>query len=282
MTIAVRVSRCSSPVSPRVACGVTHTSCASPPIQTAAAVTCRASMITTGSTVPGVAGVAGDARDHHRPRPQDDRDRRERQGGDSGVARRPGRCIAAITANAAVTSMPRPNSRPNRVACSAEPTGPRWSNASQNDTPATSEPCTVSAIQPPPSISTVASVNSWLARCVSRRSAIRRRCGSSLLGDRGEHRQPKHDPADHQQKPGEVGEPGGQVASSRSERGLGGRGLRGRPPLPDAERQHTRDQVPVGGDDPPAHGVVAVGQARLQRRSRGYAALAAACAPRHA
>ena len=47
VTIAVRVSRCSSPVSPRVACGVTHTSCASPPIQTAAAVTCRASMTTT-------------------------------------------------------------------------------------------------------------------------------------------------------------------------------------------------------------------------------------------
>ena len=75
----------------------------------------------------------------------------------------------------AVTSMPRPNCRPNRVAFSAEATGPRWSNASQKVTPATSDPCLVSAIHPPASTSTAESASTWFARCRSRRPISRPR-----------------------------------------------------------------------------------------------------------
>ena len=81
---------------------------------------------------------------------------------------------AVATQKAAPRSIPRPNSRPNRVAPSAEPIGPWWLNACQNETPATSAPSRVSAIQPPASISTAAPSRSELARAPSRSSAISR------------------------------------------------------------------------------------------------------------
>ncbi len=95
-------------------------------------------------------------------------------------------------------------------------------------------------------------------------------------GDRREHREPEHEAADHQQKAGEVRKPCGQVRPVDRRR-LGGGRLRRGPALADPEREHPRDQVPVGRDDPPAHRVVAVGQAGLERdhevaRVRGRAA----------
>ena len=90
------------------------------------------------------------------------------------------KALAAHTQKMAARSIPRPNSRPKRVAWMADATGPRWSNASQNETPATSAPCRVSAAHPPASIRTAAAVKSWVARIRSRRSAIARGCPSSV------------------------------------------------------------------------------------------------------
>ena len=88
--------------------------------------------------------------------------------------------LAAHTQKIAARSIPRPNSRPKRVAWIADATGPRWSKASQNETPATSAPWRVSAAQPPASMRTAAIVKSWVARIRSRRSAIARGCPSSV------------------------------------------------------------------------------------------------------
>ena len=84
---------------------------------------------------------------------------------------------AASTVNTAVRSTPRPNSRPNRVASRADATGPLWLNACQNETPATSAPWRVSAIQAPPSASTAEIASRAFARCRSRSSASFRGVG---------------------------------------------------------------------------------------------------------
>ncbi len=84
------------------------------------------------------------------------------------------------TQNAAPRSIPRPNSRPNRVAERAEPIGPLWLNACQNETPATSAPSRVSATQPPASIRAAAARSSELARALSRSSAISRGLPASV------------------------------------------------------------------------------------------------------
>ena len=98
------------------------------------------------------------------------------------------KAAAVTTQNAAPRSMPRPNSRPKRVACRADPIGPRWLNACQNETPATSAPSRVSATQPPASISAAAASSTELARARSRSSAISRgRPASVAITGRNTH-----------------------------------------------------------------------------------------------
>ncbi len=152
---------------------MTRTSWTRPPIQIAAASVWTASTATAGRPRPGSPAwperpgtitaqaprsAAGTARASAAPR----------------LRRLTANAAAIATQKAAPRSIPRPNSRPNRVAWSAEPIGPLWLNACQNETPATSAPSRVSATQPPASISTAAASSSEFARAPSRSSAISR------------------------------------------------------------------------------------------------------------
>ena len=165
--------------------------------------------------------------------------------------------LAAQTQKIAARSIPRPNSRPNRVAWMADATGPRWSKASQNETPATSAPCRVSAAQPPASIRTAAAVKSWVARIRSRRSAIARGCPSSVATTGPPHDGPEDDAADHERQAAEIGEPRDQERPVERRR-LHLRRLGRRPARAEPDREDARDDVAVGRDDAPADGVVAV------------------------
>ena len=162
-----------------MAWGTIRTSWARPPIHTAAAATCAASTAIVKTPRPGSPACPEypGTTIVHTPRAT--------AGTASAAApRRLRRTVAKAAAaqmqKMAARSIPRPNSRPKRVAWMAEATGPRWSNASQNDTPATSAPWRVSATQPPASIRTAAAVKSWVARVRSRRSAMARGCPSMV------------------------------------------------------------------------------------------------------
>ena len=168
----------------------------------------------------------------------------------------------------AARSIPRPNSRPNRVAWMADATGPRWSNASQNETPATSEPCRVSAAQPPASIRTAAAVKSWVARIRSRRSAIARGCPSSVATTGRHTTARKTTPPITNARPQKYANRAIRNGQSSDDR-LRLRRLGRRPASAEPDREDARDDVAVGRDDAPADGVVAVRKARPQRDDEG-------------
>jgi hypothetical protein len=170
---AVRTRVRSPSERPRVAWGVTRTSWTRPPIQTAAAAVWSASTATAGSPRPGSPAwpEKPGTMTAHVPSPAAGT---ARTSAATRLRRAMAKAAAVTTQNAAPRSIPRPNSRPNRVASSADAIGPWWLNACQNDTPATSAPWRVSATHPPASMSTAAPRSSALARALSRSSAIAR------------------------------------------------------------------------------------------------------------